>query len=71
MRHFFTTRVKIVLVATLLLAVVLTVVGSLTGMRIGDLFVKGVLSPIRSGISQLTDQAEQLYNYMSCNNMYS
>lgn len=64
MRHFFTTRVKIVLVATLLLAVVLTVVGSLTGMRIGDLFVKGVLSPIRSGISQLTDQAEQLYNYM-------
>ncbi len=63
MRHFFTTRVKVVLVAALLLAVILTVVGSLTGMSIPDLFVKGVLTPIRSGISQLTDHAEQLYNY--------
>lgn len=63
MRHFFTTRVKVVLVAALLLAVILTVAGSLTGMRIPDLFVKGVLTPIRSGISQLTDHAEQLYNY--------
>ena len=64
MRHFFTTRVKIVLVTTLLLAVILTVVGSLTGMGMGDLLVKGVLSPIRSGISQLTNHAEQFYNYM-------
>jgi rod shape-determining protein MreC len=55
--------VKVVLVAALLLAVILTVVGSLTGMSIPDLFVKGVLTPIRSGISQLTDHAEQLYNY--------
>ena len=64
MRHFFTGRVKVVLVTALLLAVVLTVVGSLTGMSIPDLFVKGVLTPIRSGVSQLTDQAEQIYNYM-------
>ena len=64
MKHFFTTRVKVVLVATLLLAVVLTVVSSLTGVQIPDLFVKGILTPIRSGVSQLTDQAEQLYNYM-------
>ena len=64
MKHFFTTRVKVVLVAALLLAVILTVAGSLTGMSIPDLFVKGVLTPIRSGISHLTDQAEQLYNYM-------
>lgn len=64
MKHFFTTRVKVVLVTALLLAVVLTVVGSLTGTSLPDLFVKGVLTPIRSGISQLTDQAEQMYNYM-------
>ena len=64
MKHFFTTRVKVVLVTALLLAVVLTVIGSLTGTSLPDLFVKGVLTPIRSGISQLTDQAEQMYNYM-------
>ena len=64
MKHFFTSRVKTVLVAALLLAVVLTVVSSLTGMQLPDLFVKGILSPIRSGVSQLTDRAEQLYNYM-------
>ncbi len=64
MRHFFTTRVKVVLVTAVLLAAVLTVVGSLTGMKLPDMLVKGVLSPIRSGISQLTDQAERLYDYM-------
>ena len=64
MRHFFTTRVKVVLVVAVLLAAILTVVTSLTGMRIPDMVVKGILTPIRSGISQLTDQAEQIYNYM-------
>ena len=64
MRHFFTTRVKIVLVTAVLLAAVLTVVGSLTGMKLPEMLVKGVLTPIRSGISQLTDQAERLYDYM-------
>ena len=64
MKHFFTTRVKVVLVTAVLLAAILTVVGSLTGLSLPDMVVKGILTPIRSGVSQLTDRAQQLYDYM-------
>ena len=64
MKHLFTTRVRVVLVIAVLLAVALTVIGNLTGTSLPDMFVKGVLTPIRSGISSLTDRAEQLYSYM-------
>ncbi len=64
MKHFFSTRVRVVLIIAVLLAVVLTVISSLTGLSLPDMFVKGILTPIRTGASKLTDQAEQLYNYM-------
>lgn len=64
MKHFFTTRVRVILLIAVLLAVVLTVVSSLTGMSLPDMAVKGVLTPIRVGVSHLTDSAEQFYNYM-------
>ena len=56
MKHFFTTRVRVVLIIAILLAVVLAVVSSLTGMSIPDMAVKGILTPIRTGASRLTDQ---------------
>lgn len=64
MKHLFTTRVKIVLVIAVLLGIALAVISSLTGVSIPDMFVKGVLTPIRSGVSSLTDRAQQLYSYM-------
>lgn len=64
MKHFFSNRVRIVLVIAVLLAIVLTVVGNLTNMSLGDMMVKGILTPIRTGASRLTDQAQQLYNYI-------
>ena len=64
MKHFFSTRVRVVLLIAVLLAAVLTIVGNLTGLSLPDMFVKGILTPIRTGASKLTDQAEQLYNYM-------
>ena len=64
MKHLFTTRVRIILVIAVLLAIALTVISSLTGFSLPDMFVKGVLTPIRSGVSNLTDRAEQLYSYM-------
>ena len=64
MKHLFTPRVRIILVLAVLIAVVLAVASNLTGMNIPDMLVKTVLSPIRAGISNLTAQAEQLYNYM-------
>ena len=64
MKHFFTTKVKVALVAALLLAGVLAVLSSLMGTTVGDVLVKSVLTPLRSGVSALTDQAEQFYSYM-------
>ena len=64
MRHFFSNKVRIVLIVAVLIAVLLTVVGSLTGISVADMAVKGILTPLRTGVSKLTDRAEQLYNYM-------
>ncbi len=64
MKHFFSTRVRVVLIATLLIAVVLSIVGGLTGVNLPSMVVQGVLTPFRSGVSQLTDEAEKFYNYM-------
>lgn len=64
MKHFFSPRVRGVLVVALLLAVVLGVVSALTGLSLPDMVVQGVLTPIRSGVSHLTDQAEKLYSYL-------
>ena len=64
MKHFFTTKVKVALVAALLLAGVLAVLSSLMGTTVGDVLVKSVLTPLRSGVSALTDRAEQFYSYM-------
>ena len=64
MKHFFSPRVRLVLLIAVLLAVILTVITNLTGMNLPQLAVNGILTPIRSGTSKLVDRAEQLYNYM-------
>lgn len=64
MKYFFSTKVKVVLVAAVLLAAGLAVLGSFTGTTPGDLLVKGILTPLRTGVSTLTDKAEQFYSYM-------
>ena len=64
MKQFFTTRVRVVLIIAVLLAVVLAVVTNLTGLSLPDMAVKGVLTPIRTGVSKLAEKAQQMYNYM-------
>lgn len=64
MKHFFTNRVRIVLVAAVLLAVVLAVVSSLTGLKLPQVLVQGVLTPFRAGVSKLIDQSQQVYDYI-------
>ncbi len=64
MRHFFSTKVRVVLIVAVLLAAALAVTTNLTGLTPGDLIVKGVLTPLRSGASALTDQAEKIYSYI-------
>ena len=64
MRHFFTNRIRVVLVTAVLLAVVLAVVSSLTGMKLPQTVVQGVLAPFRAGASKLTDKSQQIYDYI-------
>ena len=64
MRHFFSNKIKTVLIIALLLTAVLAVAGSLMGATPGDSAVKSLLTPLRSAASTLTDLAERYYNYM-------
>ncbi len=64
MKHYFTRRITVVLIITVLLAITLGVISGLTNLSIPDLMVKGVLTPIRTGVSKLADGAEQLYSYI-------
>ncbi len=64
MKHFFSTRVRVILLVAVLLAAGLAILSSLTHVSIPDMVVKTVLAPIRAGASRLTDSAEQLYNYI-------
>lgn len=64
MRHFFSTRIKVVLVVAVLLALVLTVVCSLTGKNYPAMAVQTVLMPLRAGANALTNQIERVYDYV-------
>ena len=64
MRHFFSTKVKVVLIIALLLSIGLAVLSGLTNTTPGDLFIKGILTPLRTGTSALADNAQRLYDYI-------
>lgn len=64
MKHFFTTRIRVVLIVAVLIAAILAVISSITGLSLPNMLVQGVLTPVRTGVSRLTDQAEKLYDYM-------
>lgn len=64
MKHFFTTKVKIVLIVAVILALGLALIGNLLGKTPMDTLVQSVLTPLRAGASSLTAQAERFYNYM-------
>lgn len=64
MRHFFSTRVRVVLILALLVTVGLVVGSSLTGMSIPSMVVQGVLAPVRAGANALTNQAQEIYDYI-------
>ena len=64
MKHYLSRKVKIVLILAVLLAVGLAALSNLTSLSLPELFVKGVLTPIRVGAASLTNQAEQMYSYL-------
>ena len=64
MKHFFTTRVKVVLIAAVILELAMAIIGNLTGTNILDMAVQGILTPLRTGASNLTAQVERMYDYV-------
>ena len=64
MRHYFSAKVRVILVVAVLMAALLAVVNSLTGINVGEVMVQSILTPLRTGVSELKDQAEQIYSYM-------
>ncbi|MBP3685249.1 MAG: rod shape-determining protein MreC [Oscillospiraceae bacterium] len=64
MRNLFSTRVKIVLVAALLLAAGLAILSGVTNTTPVHLVVQGVLAPFKGAATALTSAAETYYSYM-------
>lgn len=64
MRHFFSTRVRVVMIVSLLIAALLGVVSGLTGKNIPSTIVQTLLAPLRSGANSVMNQAEQIYDYI-------
>lgn len=64
MKHYFSAKVRTVLILAVLLTVALAVVGTLSGADLPGQLVQSILTPIRTAASRLTDQAGQLYSYI-------
>lgn len=64
MRHFFSPRVRAVMIISLVIAVLLAVASSLTGKNIPGMAVQTVITPLRTGAKVMTDQAEKIYDYI-------
>ncbi len=63
-KKLFSGRVKLLLTLALVLAVVTAITSALFGATWPQRAVQSVLTPIRSGVSAITRQAERYYNYL-------
>ena len=64
MRHLFSGKARAVLIIAVLLSAGLAILTNFTGQTVGELAVQYVLTPLRSGVSTLTEHIEQLYDYV-------
>lgn len=64
MRHFFSNRIRAVLIISLLIAALLGIASGLTGKNIPQIILQSVLTPLRTGANAVAGQAEQLYDYI-------
>ena len=62
MRHFFSNKVRVIIIVALLLTAALAIAGSIGGGNGSP--VQGMLTPVRYAANALTTQAEQMYSYM-------
>ena len=64
MRHFFSNKIWAVLIISLLLAAGLGIFSSMTGKNIPQMVFQSVLTPLRTGVNAVADQAQKLYDYI-------
>lgn len=64
MKRFFSKKVRTVVLIALILTVVLAVLGGALNINFPNLFIKGILTPLRSGLETMTGYVEQMYSYM-------
>ncbi len=64
MRHFFSTRVRVVLIASVVIAVLLAVTSGITGRNVPGTLVQSALTPLRTGANAIVNQARQVYDYV-------
>ena len=64
MRNLFTSKIAIILVVALILAIVLSIFGGISNKNPLDLAVQGALTPFRAAATALTTMAEKYYGYM-------
>lgn len=64
MKHLFSTKVKVLLIAAVLLSAGLAILSGATEQSIPSLIVQGILTPFRAGANALTKQSEQIYGYI-------
>ena len=64
MRHLFSMKVRILLIAAVLLTAGLAVLSNVTGQSMPRLAVQGVLAPFRYVGNALAGQAEDIYTYI-------
>ena len=64
MKHLFSTRVKVLIIAAILVSAGLAILSGATNQSIPSIVVQGILTPFRAGANALTKQAEQLYGSM-------
>ena len=64
MKRQLSGRVKLILILAVVLAAATAITAALSGTVWGGRTVQAILTPIRSGVSALTRQAERYYNYI-------
>ena len=64
MRKLFSTKVRVILIAAVILTAALSILSGVAGASVPTMIVQGILTPIRAGANALTSQVEQYYNYI-------
>ena len=64
MKHLFSTRVKVLIIAAILISAGLAILSGATNQSIPSILVQGILTPFRAGANALTKQSEQIYGYI-------